>query len=132
MPTNDFELTVRFLICTIKIENVSYTIVNIYAPNRDEPSFFEKIVQKIMHNPCENLIVGGDFNLTLNPEIDRYNSTSNNNKSMEYLKEFMKEAELSDAWRTFNPDKKRYSWYKKQPTMSVSHIEFILVNVGLL
>ena len=37
----------------------------LYAPNTDEPTFFEGFEKKIVESDCLNVIMGGAFNLTL-------------------------------------------------------------------
>lgn len=46
------------------IASESITIANVYAPNQDEPQFFHNLHFKLFL-PCT--IIGGDFNLVLDP-----------------------------------------------------------------
>ena len=39
--------------------------MNVYAPNQDEPTFFEQIQDLLASFECEQIIFGGDFNLIL-------------------------------------------------------------------
>ena len=48
-------------------------LVNIYGPNSDSPSFFEKIQEILVSNEQEYIIICGDFNIGLNPTLDTYN-----------------------------------------------------------
>ena len=54
----------------------SLTIVNIYAPTRDymkQQIVLLTCIFKVLENiSAENLIIGGDLNMTLNPELDKY------------------------------------------------------------
>ena len=61
----------RFILADTKVENKIITLVNVYAPNQDEPKFFTKIVDLLMNFSCEETIFGGDFNLVLNIEKDK-------------------------------------------------------------
>ena len=54
----------------------------------------------------------GDFNLTFEQELDRLNTTHNNDKSKEVLLQIMEEYMLQDIWRTRHELEKQYSWYK--------------------
>ena len=36
----------RFIIADIKIQDKTLTLVNIYAPNKDEPTFFQNVCEK--------------------------------------------------------------------------------------
>ena len=94
----------RYTICNLTIDNVTYTLGNLYAPNNDSPEFFKKVLSLIEHQAVDHIIVGGDFNLTLKPEIDRLNSSYNNGKAAEFLLNYMNEHNLCDFWRHRNPE----------------------------
>ena len=55
----------RFIFCDIKTEGKTLTLVNVYAPNQDDPIFFEQIQEHLTSFQCEQIIFGGDFNLIL-------------------------------------------------------------------
>ena len=47
----------------MKIGNKVLTLVNIYAPNNDNPTFFQNVLGHLLSFECEKNIMGGDFNL---------------------------------------------------------------------
>ena len=106
-------------------------ICNMYAPNNDEPEYFVCLFAQLDKFAEENVIVGGDFNLTLNPELDRYNSVHNNNKAMKQLCNIMTNFKITDVWCDRFPETKRYSWFRNRPGLSASRIDFMLVNQGI-
>ena len=53
----------RFIIADIKIQDKTLTLVNIYAPKKDEPTFFQNVCEKLSSFDCDFIIFGGDFNL---------------------------------------------------------------------
>ena len=53
----------RFIICDIKTEDKYITLANLYAPNNDEPRFFQDFFVHVDDFQCNHLILGGDFNL---------------------------------------------------------------------
>ena len=64
----------RFLILKAFIQGQSFVLVNIYAPNKikDQFTFFEEIQKKkldelVLEQNCE-IIIGGDFNVILEPD----------------------------------------------------------------
>ena len=63
----------------IEIDTVSLRLVNIYAPNVDNPAFFHYVNDIIEENSLDHLVLCGDFNLVLNPELDCSNYVSINN-----------------------------------------------------
>ena len=61
----------RLIIIDIKIENKIITLVNIYAPNDDNPAFFKKVLSHLLSFDCEEIVLGGDFNLVLDVQKDK-------------------------------------------------------------
>ena len=69
-------------------------------PNKDEPAFFHKMITIVdSFQDFDMVILGGDFNLVMDPQIDRYQSDTNNHKSLEALKTYLDKANLIDIWR---------------------------------
>lgn len=71
----------------------SITIANVYAPNQDEPQFFHNLHFKLFL-PCT--IIGGDFNLVLNPTDRLPVKCSALTPSARAVKHMMAELELID------------------------------------
>ena len=103
----------RMIIFDIQQEDTKLTIAAIYAPNSDTPAFFSSLREKLKERQVNKIIVG-DFNLTLNIELDRLNTYCNNNKSKEVVEDIMDEFLLVDVWRTQNESRKEFSWRKKR------------------
>ena len=61
----------RNIILDIEIEDLQMTLANIYAPNDDNTSFFINVIQLAESLPNDHQIIGGDFNLVLDLEIDK-------------------------------------------------------------
>ena len=123
----------RNVICNIKKMDSEYTLCNVYGPNLDNPGYFKSVCKTLTKHSKENLIIGGDFNLTINNSIDRYCSTTNNHKSVAYLQSFMEENRLTDVWRDRNPDQRSYTWMRRNPGkhFSASRIDMLIINNGL-
>ena len=123
----------RYVIANIEIDEAKYTICNVYAPNEDSPNFFKGMIKVIEKHATENIVIGGDFNLTMNPAVDRADGVRNNYKSLEILNEFICENNMCDVWRTRNPNKRSYTWYKRsnRDHRLASRLDFFLVNAGV-
>lgn len=76
--------------------------------------------------PLSHIIIGGDFNLALDPSMDR-SSTTGTKLSANLLKQFMSDHGLIDIWRSHNAGVKEYSYYSPHHK-SYSRIDFFLVN----
>lgn len=44
---------------------------NIYAPNEDNPAFFEDLFYRLSDFNCDDIVIGGDFNLVFDLEKDK-------------------------------------------------------------
>ena len=90
----------QVICCEVEINSSAYVLCNIYAPNQDILEFFEKVID-ITEN-FENqhsVIFSGDFNMVMDPHIDRCNSTRNHMESHAVWTEYMERAHLNDVWR---------------------------------
>ncbi|ESO91516.1 hypothetical protein LOTGIDRAFT_76338, partial [Lottia gigantea] len=56
----------NIIIVDLLVEETTFSIINIYGPNNDNPTFFENIFKNINEFKTEKFIICGDFNLTLN------------------------------------------------------------------
>ena len=120
----------RFIICQIETncEN-TYTLSCVYAPNKDESTFFNALNQNLSEY-TESKIVVGDFNTVLDVRKDRYNSQYNNFKAQAALNELMNDHLLMELWRVRNPDLQRFSW-RRSDGEQASRIDFMLFSTGL-
>ena len=102
----------NIIIADIQLSNRSITLVNIYGPNRDTPEFYSNIGEKLINFANNNVIIVGDWNLLLNPEIDclNYKNINNPNARLQVLR-LMNDFNLFDVWREENEDERIYTIY---------------------
>ena len=123
----------RYVIIEGKKDDYEFMLCGIYAPNKDDPSFFAKVENKIDKTECANVIVIGDFNLTQDSLdcSDRSGSihmcTHNNDRALETVNAMCEKHDLVDPWRLRNPCIRRYSWHRRN---AASRIDFVLMNQG--
>ena len=80
----------RYAIVDLLINEQIYTLANVYVPNNDSPDFFVAFFEKLKEHECINVIIGGDFNLVFDVNIDCTNINRNNNhRSLSVIKEVM-------------------------------------------
>uniref|UniRef100_A0AAY4DZV8 Endonuclease/exonuclease/phosphatase domain-containing protein n=1 Tax=Denticeps clupeoides TaxID=299321 RepID=A0AAY4DZV8_9TELE len=65
----------RFVIVIGKLCGFNVVLANVYGPNWDDPQFFCTFFAKLPHLDTYHLILGGDFNKVLQPNLDRSNPT---------------------------------------------------------
>ena len=61
----------RSLCVDISINHKRVTLCNLYAPNIDDESFFDRVFVKILQFDPTHIIIGGDFNLVLDIKNDK-------------------------------------------------------------
>ena len=121
----------NLLALDLTIEEHKVTLINIYGPNTDSPQFYENVRNTFLEFDNEYFILCGDFNLTLNPSLDTYNYCGiNNPKARDKTLEMMEDLQLLDYYRILNPDKKAYTWRKKNP-LKQSRLDYILISDSL-
>lgn len=90
----------RYLIVTGEIYATTITLLNIYAPNFDNPQFFNKILNKIAESNYQNVIIGGDFNCALDPYLDKSTQIQRGDmksKTSELLNTYIKNTNIADV-----------------------------------
>ena len=118
----------RFIICDIQANSKSLTLANIYAPNEDSPTFFLDFFDHLSDFNCDDIVVGGDYNLVLDLEKDKRGGLCRTHQnSVKIVKEFCEKLDLVDVWRVLHPESSRYTWRKRHPTIH-SRLDFFLTS----
>ena len=122
----------NFLILIINTMQKDIALVNIYGPNQDNPIFYQSIKDHLTKISYAGLILGGDWNLVLDPNIDYYNYRNiNNPRSQEKVLNMMDLLNLSDVWREINPEILRFTWRRQNP-LQQARLDFFLLSENLL
>ena len=122
----------RYILCMVKVEGVNFLLVNVYGPNDDDPEFFNNLMQTITTRfQYDELIMGGDFNVYLNPHLDRKGGKPVLTKAAATLNEILEQQELVDVWRYSHQGVFQYTWKQKRPFIG-SRLDFFLVPMSLL
>ena len=61
---------VRLRIFDLTTNDVNMALANIYAPNEDNPAFFEDLFYRLSDFNCDDIVIG-DFNLVFDLEKDK-------------------------------------------------------------
>ena len=105
----------NFVLVVIKIKNNLLTIVNIYGPNDDTPSFYKRIDALLQQVPQENIIIGGDYNFVIDRVLDSNYQQENNIHARKTFINIAKKYNLVDIWRRTHPDDREYTWTRRHP-----------------
>ena len=115
----------NYLICDLSVADNKFTLINLYGPNKDTPTFFQNIINISETIGNENLIICGDFNTIQDEKLDYYNYKNINNKmSHKKILEIKENYKLYDPFREAYPSLKRYTWRKKSPLKQSALITF--------
>ena len=104
------------------------TLVNIYAPNKDEPTFFQNVCEKLYSFDCDFIIFGGHFNLVCVIRKDKKGGIpSTHSKSRDEVEILKENFELTDIWRVLNPDATHFTWRRKKTEIQC-RLDFFLIS----
>lgn len=121
----------RFLIVECEIASHRINLVNIYGCNDDNPSFFRNLFLILAPLPG-HFIIGGDFNCTLYPHIDKSAGVDTAHKqSRKEILQSMSDYNLIDVWRSMHPDKAVFSCYSSTHS-TFSRIDYFLISATLM
>ena len=113
----------RMHILKIKVLETITSLVNVYGPNHESErgSFLVKLQDVLStYDFGDQIIVGGDFNLVPNDELDKmsrvgYFQKKYPSESQNKLRFIMENFNLVDIWRDRNREKRIYTWSQPNP-----------------
>ena len=102
------------------MQGSDFLFVNIYAPNKvqDQCEFFsalDTLIEKFLDSAEKKIILGGDFNVTLDPDWDCSGGNPTKKDSVKHVQDVCLNFDLVDIWRVRNPECKRFTWRQKNP-----------------
>ena len=122
----------NLLILDIILNDISVRLINVYAPNIDSPNYYLEVERYIKTAETNYVILCGDLNLTLNPNMDCVNYKHLNNPcARNKLLEIIDNHKLKDAFRVLNPLAKRYTWRRKKP-LKQARLDYYLVSDNMI
>lgn len=117
----------RFIFLEVLINDKEILIGNIYAPNEDTPNFFENIQNHLISANMPSIILAGDFNLVMDNILDTFNyQRENNTLARKQLVQLMNTLDLEDIFRVLHPNKKVFTWSRRNPT-KMARLDFFQV-----
>ena len=116
--------------CEFLLNEYSYCIYNVYGPNEDDEKYFKNIVNKVKSDTAVHTIIGGDFNVIRDPEVDRHSKMVYHPCSKRVLDDLVENEGFVDIWQTSNPDKKYFTWMKHHARNTWSRIDYFLVSAS--
>ena len=123
-----------YIILDIELCDKRISLVNVYGPSdRDNANFFENLFNNIKDVGNDDIIIGGDWNVILNPTLDtrNYIGTGNRSRSRKLILESMPDLDLIDIFRHCYPNKRLFTW-KRFNTLQQGRLDYFLISESLL
>ena len=115
----------------LKCSPMTINLINVYAPNHDDPDFFKEVKGLTFKGDFDYVILCGDLNLVLDPKKDSYNYNNvNNPKARIATLDLINELDLLDVYRTLHTDTKRYTWRRKNP-LKQAKLDYFLISASM-
>jgi len=105
------------------------TLLNVYAPNEDNPKFMMDIVTLFNQYNSDFGIVAGDFNCCMDSKLDKSSTILSNPNASRTLRLSSADVGLVDVWRELNPTRKDYTFYSARHK-SYSRLDLFFFTSG--
>ena len=125
----------HYIILIGNVQEQPFVFVNIYAPNKTSKQciFFQEIQTELdslnIEADCD-IIIGGDFNVILDPEFDGLGGKPKLKESVKIIEQIHLSFDLIDIWIVRNPDERRFLWRQKNP-VTQRRLDFCLISSSL-
>jgi len=132
MSSIDSDPMGRYVIVVGRLYGFPVILANIYAPNWDDNAFFTNTLSRLPNMDTHSLILGGDTNCVLAPNIDRSSSkTASDSKSAQIIRLFLQTYGVTDVWCFRNPTSRGYSFFSPVHK-TFSRIDYFFIDKKLL
>ncbi len=121
----------RKLAVSADFDGHSYVFTCVYAPTHDkckeQCTFFHRLREWLAKNcsPAQLLVIGGDFNIPFDPNIDRTGASNINKKVTKAVSQLCRSLNIVDVWRMKHPEKQQYTY---RCATASSRIDYWLVS----
>ena len=91
----------RYILMDATVQGSDFLFVNIYAPNKvqDQCDFFsalDTLIEKFLDSAEKKIILGGDFNVTLDPDLDCSGGNPTKKDSVKHVQDVCLNFDLVD------------------------------------
>ena len=124
----------RIIIVNITLDKENFTLANCYFPTKNKQKEQISTLNQLKHFLLpyveDTIILGGDFNVVLDPQLDKEGGNQRENETLEFrlgLLSFLEAFQLVDIIRTKHPDKQLSTWHSRYYNTS-SRIDYIFIS----
>ena len=114
-----------YIILDINIEGKKFTLINLYGPNNDKPNFYKELRRTYNSLNNDNVIMCGDWNLVINPDLDTNNDLpiKNPRARNEILDNIIEKGGFLDIYRILHEEKREYTWSRRNPVRKQARLD---------
>ena len=125
----------RYILLDMTIQESPFLLLNVYAPTKpnEQIVFFQEILSVVQSANFDTecrVIIGGDFNVHFDADLDNSGGQTETKSTVKNIQDIMLEYNLIDIWRLRNPDKRQFTWRKRNPIIQ-RRIDFWLISDDL-
>ena len=141
---NNFEFKVKnvhrdhqgnLIVLDMEIEENRLSLAVVYGPNQDNPNFYQNMQKTLTRFGNQKILIVGDWNLLLDPEVDgkNYKHINNPKARLEVLK-MITELNLYDIYRCENSESRLFTWRRKLKSgdIQMGRLDFFLLSESLI
>uniref|UniRef100_H3AWU3 exodeoxyribonuclease III n=1 Tax=Latimeria chalumnae TaxID=7897 RepID=H3AWU3_LATCH len=122
----------RYIIVMGRLDLDDFVLVNLYAPNNEDPTFFTDLLPILSKFQSSYLIIGGDFNIVLNPVLDGSGCRIPvHTRTQPSISKLISDFHLVDIWRALHLTTKDYT-FTSPVCLTSSRIDLILISSSLV
>ena len=125
----------RIIALEIKVNDVNFVVCNVYAPTKNHENAQLAFLHELENclSQTQHLILGGDWNTILDKDIDKKGGLTEitNRKYHSKLQAIMEIYDLTDCWRIYHPNKRKFTWFQHKPSVQC-RLDFWLISSELL
>ena len=125
----------RFVIAKVTLDDKPMILMNVYFPNTEKEQLYFiddllKIIKSMNIESNNSIILGGDFNLIQNIQLDKKGGlNTHKSRSKDKLNSMLLLLDLNDSWRIKNPNTTRFTWRQKNPFIHCRLDYFFISNI---
>ena len=116
----------------LSYNNNTYVICSVCGPNGDQAMFYIQLYNLLMEFSTDNIVIGGDLNVVLNPDLDKVGGDKTLSHAAETLHSLMDEFDFTDIHRHFHPYTKYFNWRHWKPVPIFTRLDYFLTSLNLI
>ena len=124
-------LSERIVAISFSVNDKDITVFNVYAPNvqTDTKEFFSQLNDLVSACTSPLKVICGDFNAVLDNQLDVISGEKHSTTLVNLFNAFIDGCDLTDVWRSLNPDVKEYTWSRKSCNkFTARRLDYVLLS----